>query len=247
MCGWTVTSNLTTCLAKPVKSNATLYQNLTVRAVTNTTIYTAVNRTFQVTVNVTHFNWNCNCNNSRFPKTPVNKAPVTASTCGCDTNNVLNTNQNCSCCLSRSFVDDQYLSAQVCSANLTSADCSCGFGNNMTCSCTPNNTSTTYNAITVSKAQCLCINNTASQNCRCCVGTQLSFVPKAPVCGVNVSTSQYCECVNQFTASTGKNNLNCNCNQITNQTVTKNATNTTNATTTTTQVVIIKQQLLTQQ
>lgn len=244
-CGWNVTQNLTSCLANPVSSMPAMYQNLTSRPSTTTPVTTMVNQTYLQWVNVTVFNWTCNCANSRYPKSPITNAPVTPSTCGCNTNAV-NTNQSCTCCVPKAPIDDQFLSGLQCAAKQSISACQCSSSTGIsTCTtCAPLNSMTVYSNLFVNTSACLCTNQTGLQNCRCCLGPQASLVPAAPACSSNAN-SQSCLCTNQYFASSGQTNYKCSCNQTVNITVYTNATNTTNATSTTTQQTLTKVQNLT--
>jgi hypothetical protein len=139
-------------------------------AVTN-----AMNVSQWVNVTITNFNWGCNCSNSRYPKIALNNASVQPSNCGCN-NNALNTNQTCSCCVSRSEVDNLYLATKSCGSSLTLSTCQCN--GSMSCNCAPVNSSIIYTGLKVSSSACLCV----GQNCQCCLASQSALIPKAPVC-----------------------------------------------------------------
>jgi len=227
-CGWVSSLTLGACLANPPQASAAVYQNITNRTVTNTTVVTPTNFTTVVTKNLTNYTWTCNCSNSRYPQYNMTNPPVDGAHCGCANSN--NSVKSCSCCVSRTFEDQLYLSKEVCNANQSLSTCQCS--NNMNCNCQVANSNTAYTGLSVNSSSCLCVNNTPSQQvCSCCLGQQATLIPKAPQCSAS-APAQSCQCSGVFTPSTGLNNLQCGCNNtvVSNVTTSFNGTNTTKAT-----------------
>ena len=115
-CGWTYTNATTQCFSKNATADPKLYQNLTtpynvtVKNVTSLTNITRVDA-----YNITNTTWSCNCNNSRYPNTPLVNAPVTPIQCGTD--NWSAATQSADCCLTKRTVDDLFLASQTCRVN----------------------------------------------------------------------------------------------------------------------------------
>ena len=208
-CGFTNTTNLTTCLAAPPSiTNKTIYQYQPVTQTTVTTVPTVKQVSYNQTYNVTTYNWSCGCSNTRYPSLYISKAPVSQAICGCDSSNT--TNQTCNCCINKNFENNLYLSQEVCPSTQNTLDCLCNYGKNTSqCACNQPGQTIIYKNLVVDATKCTCFNVTnTTQACRCCNGSVSSTNFKAPVCNSVLSTSQQCMC-QSFVNNAKVNNLQC--------------------------------------
>lgn len=168
----------------------------------------------EVAYNVTKGQEECNCTNSRIKAMPIiYKAPITTSSCGCDPANAA-----CECCLPNESTESLYFSGLTCSNTSTVADCECSSSSSKTasCSCKVPNQTLTYPSLifdTTNAKQCLCLDS--SKTCKCCLGTFQSLIPVSPTCPASSnSTQQQCDCKDEFSQATNKNNLRCDCSRV---------------------------------
>lgn len=225
-CGFTQTAALSSCLAKPAvirPADIKNYQNAT--RIPNPPVNVTIlqNVTVNNTYSLSRSRIDCTCANSRFPNISLVSPPINTDTCSAITNSSL----AYQCCIDRSYVESVYFNQQQCSNGTTSADCNCGFGRNATCNCSPRNTiGLTLRQIVVPDTQrtCQCLNNSANtaQNCRCCIGSLESYIPRGPACNTTTSDSRSCVCSDVLVSSTNSTNYQCTCAQ--NVTVTRNVT-----------------------
>ena len=212
-CGWTNSSTLATCLAKPpviATTNIKNYQNLTARATTTYNLTQLVNVTTLQNFNVSNNVESCACNSSKINNLTFT-GQVNSTQCGADSSN----SSTFQCCAATSLIEGTFFGRQSCSSSLDTAQCDCNSSRNATCSCVPLNTQITYRNLILDTSRCTCLNKTtgSGQNCRCCIGKMETLLPRAPSCAVNTTTSQVCDCQEVFTAATNRTNLQCSCRQ----------------------------------
>ena len=193
-----------------MKSDPKVFQNVTTPRQNSTTVLNVtVNTTFVQTVNVTRFNFSCNCANSRFSRLSQNNAPVNESVCGCDASaNPLN--QTCQCCVPRSYSDELFYSNLTCTINTSVSECQCAPGRNTSCNCTATGQRAVFRNIALdTQSRCQCMNNTAgTQSCRCCVAPQASLIPRA-VCNASITNSVSATCRDVYSTIQNRTVLSC--------------------------------------
>ena len=118
---------------------------------------------------MTNTSWQCDCANSRFPKTPLINAPVNTFQCG--TNNRSALIQPSDCCLNRTDVENLTMASQTCRVNQSLSKCQCG--SKMNCACqTLDASKISYDSVYLNStnSNCTCVDRPFNTlECRCCL------------------------------------------------------------------------------